>query len=399
MRIEEVRDRDAVTLRLTGRLDREWADQLSGTLADLLQDGARRLTLDLGGVTYASSAAATVLGRWREELTMLRGWLHLTSVVPAVREMLLVSGWDADDALPGARSGQLRLQQSAWFSRSSGWVSAVECQVTTLDAGAALTCTPCERTAVQATVDGFGLGVGAIGTVPAECRRRMGELLAVAGGAAYFPSDGARVPDFLVAAPGSAGPVVIDRGLWCTGSPARLIRFARHADAGAVPLSELATVCLDAARCDVAGVVLAAETKTLCGARLRRAPAERAVPLDAPNLREWLSFVPGVAGRVATALVAGVVARSPEPRLAALLRPLGEDLHAHFHAAIFAYAPLPQRTVELPALVQALFRQHELRDVLHLIRDDRGDSAVPESGFVRGMAWVAPIASISEPLP
>jgi anti-anti-sigma factor len=393
MRIEEVRDRDVVTLRLAGRLDREWADHLSATLADLLRDGARRVTLDLAGVTYASSAAAIVLGRWREELTMLRGRLHLTSVVPAVREMLLVSGWDGDDVLSGASSGQLRLQQSAWYSRSSGWVSAMECQITTLDAAAALACTLCERIAVQATVDGFILGVGAIGTDPAECRPRMGELLAVAGGAAYFPSDGARVPDYLVAAHGAAGTVVIERGLWCTGSPARLIRFAEHPEAGAVPLSELAALCLDAAHCDVAGVVLAAETRTLCGARLRRARAERAAGFD-PSEPELLTFVPGVTGRVATALVAGVVARSPEPRLAALLRSLGDDLQGHFHAAIFAYAPLPQRTVELPVLVQGLFRQHELRDVLHLIRDDRGDSAVPESGFVRGMAWVSPIASI-----
>jgi hypothetical protein len=122
---------------------------------------------------------------------------------------------------------------------------------------------------------GFGLGVGAIGGEYAECRERFGELLGVAGCLAYFPSDGARVPDYLV----GQGPVppraVLASGLTCEGEFSKLVRFSSRAEADAVPFSELVGVCLDAAGGKVAGLVIAGETAGLTGVRLRRSPAPR----------------------------------------------------------------------------------------------------------------------------
>jgi hypothetical protein len=66
----------------------------------------------------------------------------------------------------------------------------------------------------------------------------------------------------------------------------------------------------------------------------------------------------------------------------------------HFHAAVFAYHPLPQRTVELPSLLKGIFANHQLRDVLHLVWDDRGEAGVAESALLRGVAWVAPITEV-----
>ena len=86
------------------------------------------------------------------------------------------------------------------------------------------------------------------------------------------------------------------------------------------------------------------------------------------------------------------MARSPSH-----LRPLGitGKLFGHFHAAVFSYHPLPQRTVELAALTRGLFANHQLRDVLHLLWDDRGEAGVGESALVRGVGWVAPITQIA----
>jgi hypothetical protein len=91
-----------------------------------------------------------------------------------------------------------------------------------------------------------------------------------------------------------------------------------------------------------------------------------------------------------------VVARSPEGALAERLLPLEitERLYGHFHAAVFAYHPLPQRTVEMGALVRSIFAGHPLRDVLHLLWDDREDG-VGESALVRGVGWVAPITQVA----
>ena len=41
--------------------------------------------------------------------------------------------------------------------------------------------------------------------------------------------------------------------------------------------------------------------------------------------------------------------------------------------------------------MRGLFASHQLRDVLHLVWDDRGEAGVAESALVRGVGWVAPI--------
>ena len=100
---------------------------------------------------------------------------------------------------------------------------------------------------------------------------------------------------------------------------------------------------------------------------------------------------------VSTALITGVVARGAKGPLAGNLRPVGVvgQLSGHFHAAVFSYQPLPQRTVDLAHLVRGLFSNHQLLDVLHLLWDDRGGDGVGESALVRGVAWVAPISEVS----
>jgi len=51
--------------------------------------------------------------------------------------------------------------------------------------------------------------------------------------------------------------------------------------------------------------------------------------------------------------------------------------------------------VELDTFVKGLFRNHQLRDVLHLLWDDRGEAGVGESALLRGVGWVAPITELA----
>jgi hypothetical protein len=252
---------------------------------------------------------------------------------------------------------------------------------------------------VELPGDTFGLGLGSIGSGFEECRGRIGELIAVAGCVAYFPSEGARLADYLVADGQGAPKALLASGLTCQGAFSKLVRFNTQGEAEGVALSELVATCLDAAGGTSAGIVAAVETVGLTGARLRRSPAaagSSAVRFDMPAVREWISFAPEKTYAVTTTLIAGVAARAPEGPIAAFLRPLARsgNLFGHFHAAVFSYRPLPQRTVELGQLVRGLFRDHQLRDVLHLLWDDRGSSGVGESAFVRGVGWVAPISQV-----
>jgi anti-anti-sigma factor len=408
MKIDAARDGGAVVLRLGGRLDREWAEHLSNTLEDLLRDGVRSLSLDLSDVTYISSAATRVIGRWQQELAMLRGEVRLTSLSPAVRESLAVLGWEAPtDA--AARPGRTSLQLSSWQLRSD-FATNGQYQLSSASGEGSLRCRlhgqprelgtasfgPGTCEVVDLPANAFGLGLGAIGGGYDECSARVGELLAVAGCVAYFPSDGARMADYLVADGPSPPRALLASGLTCQGGFSRLVRFSPQPEASSVPFSELLAVCLEATGGRTAGLVIAAETAGLCGARLLRSPAEAPVPFDVPAVRDWLAFAPERTYAMTTALIAGVVARTPEGPLAAHLLPLEvtERLYGHFHAAVFSYHPLPQRTVELGALARGLFANHQLRDVLHLVWDDRGEAGVGESTLVRGVGWISPITQI-----
>ena len=412
MKIDAAREGGSALLQLEGRLDREGSERLSNTLEDLLHDGVRSLRIDFSGVSYASSAATKVLARWHQELAVLRGELSLTSLPPAVREGFAVAGWDSRfDATGGPEAAPIDFRRSSWHSRADLAASG-QYELSAGVSGGTLTCRlhgdPDRLTrapfgpgdcSIAPLPDGvFGLGLGAIGGAYEECRERLGELIAVAGCVAYFPSDGARMADYLVGAGRAAPHAVLASGLTCEGGFSQLVRFNTKPEAGAVPLSELATIALDAVGGRVAGLVIAGETAGLCGARLRRSPADGGAPVrfEVPGVREWLSFAPERTYSMTTTLIAGVIARAPEGPVAAHLRPLGGTgrLYGHFHAAVFSYHPLPQRTVELTALVRGLFANHQLRDVLHLVWDDRGEAAVGESALVRGVGWVAPITQV-----
>lgn len=411
MKIDEAREGRTARIRLEGRLDREWAEYLSDTLEQFLQEGVRSLHIDFSGVTYISSAATTVLARWHQDLAFLRGDMRLTSLPPPVLEAFAAVGWDPAEA-PGGSGGLAGgLRHSYWHSRTD-FATSGQYELSASAPDATLTCHlhgdptrlaeapfgPGECGAVPLPDGTFGIGLGALGDTYKACSDRFGELLAVSGCAAYFPSDGARMADYVVGDGGVAPRAVLACGLTCEGAFSHLLRFSKQAEAEAIPISELATVALEAAGGKTAGLVVAAETAGLAGVRLRRSPGQGTGPVrfEVPAVREWLSFAPERTHAMTTTIIAGVVARAPEGRLAAHLRPLGgvRPLHGHLHAMVFSYHPVPQRTVELRALVRGLFANHQLRDVLHLIWDDRGEAGVGESALLRGVAWIAPIAKV-----
>jgi anti-anti-sigma factor len=411
MRIDAARTGGSALLRLEGRLDREGAERLSDTLEDLLQEGVRSLRIDFSQVTYASSAVTRVLTRWHQELAILRGDVYLNALSPAVSQLFADAGWR--DGYPPTAENQAPVDRRSYWHARADFAASGQYELSAGAPSGTLACRavgdPVRLTQGRIGADdcsrvtfpgsGFGLGLGAIGSAYGECGERLGELIAVGGCAAYFPSDGARMADYLLGTAEKAPSALLASGLVCEGSYSQLLRFSTRPEAEAVPLSELASVALQAAGGRVAGLVVVGETAGLCGVKLRRSPAgeESPVRFEVPGVRDWLSFAPERTHAMTTTVIAGVVSSSVKGPLAALLRPHGptERLLGHFHAAVFSYHPLPQRTVGLDDLVRGLFLNQQLLDVLHLLWDDRSDGAVPESTLVRGVGWIAPITQFS----
>ena len=411
MRIEAARTGGSALLRLEGRLDREGAERLSDTLEDLLQEGVRSLRLDFSQVTYASSAVTRVLSHWQQELSVLRGDVQLAALSPAVSELFADAGWQG--VIPQSSDPRGAVDRRSYWHARADFAASGQYELSAGAAGGALGCRMLgdpgrmaegpigadHCTPVPLAASGFGLGVGALGAGYHQCAERLGELIAVGGCAAYFPSDGARMADYLLGTPGKPPAALLASGLICEGSYAQLVRFSTRPEAEAVPLSEVGSVALQAAGGRVAGLVLVCETAGLSGVKLRRSPAGEGsrFGFEVPGVRDWLSFSPERTHAMTTTVIAGVVAGNTKVPCAAHLRPHGptERLFAHFHAAVFSYHPLPQRTVELDDLVRGLFTNQQLLDVLHLLWDDRADAAVPESALVRGVGWISPITQFS----
>lgn len=404
-------DGGCAVVRLAGRLDGESAEQLSETLDRLLREGQRSVLLDMGEVTYLSSPGTQVLNRMQQEFASLRGELRVGAPSPPVldalslaelRGKLVVSAADAETIHRMRASTALRaidLTRDAWRSPISAPFRG-SYEVTRRDPDGALACTVYQQPAraVPFPETAFGLGVGALGAAADDCAVRFGELVAAAGAAVYLPTEGGQVPDFDLGLGGRPPMAVLASGLVCDGEFSQLARFSTQPDAEAVPLGELARVCLDGAGGDTVGIVMLAETAGLVGAWLRRSPGGDGAGLvfDVEGVREWLGTTPEPAHEGTTALVVGVASRAPDAVLAPALRPLGDapGLVAHFHAVAFTYRPVPQRTVALRVLVTKLFTQQRVRGLLHLLSDDRGGAGAGESHFRRGLCWAAPVTRV-----
>jgi anti-anti-sigma factor len=397
-------------LRVKGRLDSYWADPLAHRLDEVIRGGVHQITLNLSEVTYLSSAGIRVLVKFYKQLQGIQGSFVVSNPSEPVKTVLELAGLGtlllagaAPPPVPASAPEKVRR-----LERGNATFEVFEHAP-----GASLTCRAvgdpelllgcrfgeehCQTLSFPEAE--FAVGLGAFGNGFADCRERFGEFLAVAGAAAYLPTDGTNVPDYLVAAGTFVPTLEVLYCLACEGRFAHLIRFEAKKDAPSVTLTDLVEACLEIAGTEVAGMVMVAESAGLTGAALRRSPALRAsesAPFVHPQIREWLSFTAERAYSRSLALVAGVAASADRPALAPLVRPLdkGPWPAGHFHAAAFSYRPLRKGELDVKTTVATLFEAETLQGVLHLLGDSREIVGAGQSEFIRGACWVGPVAEI-----
>ena len=423
MKVTTTYDGPGAVVHIEGRLDAEWAGHLAGALDELLRAGVRSVVVDLSRVSYVSSAGARVVITSVREFTALRGELLVATPPRIVADALGSAGLEDRVVTPGdgtadgpvliadaleARARPTRDWRTPLTATSRGAYETVEaapgaglaCRVTgdpERVARGAMTDDDCEVVSFPDRV--FGIGIGALGEDYQECGPRLGELLAVGGVVAFQPTDGGRIPDYLTTLRDHVPRAMLACGIVCEGDFSHLVRFSAKRRDDSVPLSELASVCLDAVGSARAGIVMIAETAGLVGASRRVSPASKggAPGFDVASLRQWLAFTAEPAHNGATALIAGVIDRTGESPLLPHVRPLDAAgrLLGHFHAAAFSYQPVARRTVQLNRVVGSLFEKENLRAVLHLLPDYRAGAAQRESQFARGLAWAGRLDTIS----
>jgi anti-anti-sigma factor len=421
MNISTTDDDAGAIVRLSGRLDGEAALQMAETLERLLREGRRSVVVDMSGVSYLSSPGTLALREVHQDYASARGELHVASPSREAAEALTLAGLlprllvrpaTLADSQPGGADLPSDRTRDDWripaatAARGTYEVSTREpsaelyCRVHgRAQAGARTWVDSSDYQGFEFPEPSFGLGIGALGDTREQAAPRLGEIVAAAGAVAHLPTVGSQVPDFDIGLGGRAPRVQLVSGLVCGGGFSLLKRFSSPSETEPIPLSELARAALDGVSSQTAGIVMVAETTGLVGAWLRRSPGIVlfSMYLDVEGIREWLGTTPQPIHQGTTVLVVGVVSRRPDPVLAPHLRPIapGIDLLGHFHAVVFAYRPVPQRTVVLRSLVTRLFGQQRVRGVLHLFGDDRGAAGTGESGFRRGLCWTGPITRVA----
>jgi anti-anti-sigma factor len=412
-------DGAATLVNLAGRLDGEAALQVADTLERLLREGRRSVVLDMSGVTYLSSPGTQALQQAQQDYASARGELRVASPSPEAAQALALA-----DLLPkllirpgtseaSSQSGQLTEHTRDDWRSPTAQAPRGLFEVSSREPGAELSCHVHGRpdAGVRGWIDStdygtfefpeasFGVGIGALGEGVTEAGPRVGEIVAAGGAVAHLPTMGAQVPDFDMGLGGHAPKAILVSGLVFRGGFSLLQRFSSPSETEPIPLSELAAVTLDAVGKETAGIVMVAEAAGLVGAWLRRSPGTilSRMQLDVQGVRDWLGTTPQPTHQGTTVLVAGAVSRRPDDALAPRLRPVaaGSDLFGHFHAVVFTYRPVPQRTVVLRALVTRLFAQQRVRGLLHLLGDVRGAAGSGQSSFRRGLCWAGPVTRVT----
>jgi len=398
------RDENGYTvLALKGRLDGYWASHFSKSLEEALHGGARRIRADLSELSYISSLGIRVLVDYYKKLLAIQGSFGVTYASERVRTVLSMAG--LMDLLTAADAAEAGAEETVVLMNRPGAVY----EVLRGAAGASMTCHAVGHPELLGS-GGFraahcrpmvfpntrlAVGLGAFGNGFDDCQNRFGEFLATGGAAAYQPTDGGNVADYLLATEALVPEVQVLYGLVCEGRFAHVAQFSAKQETGSLGFAELIADCLSIAQTDRAAIVVVAESAGLLGVSLRKPPVQQSADggiFAHPEIRQWLSFTPERVHRRAQTVVVGIVG-PPEGPLQPFLRPMG-NLHAHFHAAAFSYRPLKHGRLDLNETVRTLFEGESLYSVLHLIRDDRGSSGAGDSEFVRGACWVSPISEI-----
>ena len=401
---------DVLEVNVRGRLDNYWTEHLRSNLEELIRGGAHVIRMNLSEISFLSSAGVGLLVAFHKQLKSIGGSFVVTSPSSRVKQVLELCKLtpillpEVSPLAPPVTTTEVRR-----FSSPVGSFEVLECAPK-----AALIC---QRIGDPALLNGcrfgrdhcrtvafpaatFGLGLGAFGDGFEDAQARFGEFLAVGGSAAYLPTDGTNVPDFMVSSGELVPEINVLYGLRCEGGFTHLVRFEAASVASPISLAELVRTALEVSGSQVIGMVMVTESAGLVGAALRRSPAiavgAHDAPFKYPDVRSWLSFSTERLYTRSLALVSGIAAGSECAALSPMLRPVGAEALplGHFHAAAFSYRPIKKGTLDLKATVTTLFETETLQGVLHLLADDREKSGAQQSEFVRGACWIGAASEI-----
>jgi len=393
---------DEQRIYLEGRLDANWAGHLDDYLNGMVREGAHRIIMNMSGVQYMSSAGIRTLVIQYRKIKQIGGLFLLEELSPGVAEVLEMVGMtvmftQAEFETPVKIKQELNSVEIAHY-RFEAEVLSEQPMTLLLTGDPDLTLnsgfTADESHKIKFKIKQYGLGIGAIGDGFEDCKSRYGEFLAFGEALVYKPSDGSKIPDYMV----KTGKLEPEINALCTlqaeGDFSGRITFEPLEINSSISLTDLVSGFTKATAIEQFVFLVIAESDGLVGASLNAPPVNGKPLFEFPDIRENIHFTTEPAYLKMLTVSLGFYSTDPSEQFRKFLRPEkpGSPAFIHTHTAVFPFQSLPKNEKSAGRLISHLFEGGQVMDVLHLINDSREIAGIGESTFKQGVAWIGKLS-------
>jgi anti-anti-sigma factor len=411
LQIERTNTESGVLISCSGRLDANHAGHLQDYIQKLVREGHYHIALDLTQVEYLSSAGIRTLVSQYKSLNAVNGMFYIAALSENVRMVLDMVGMEkmlcqkpmtkvvVDDETKTEGKAVIKdfrfeIMETVADAQTHVALYGKPGLVFQADYEAA------HARKIDAEDKRFAFGLGAIGDDFEACRDRFGEYMMLGGNVVYLPADGSHKPDYMQSSGKLIASVIELYGIGFTENYAKLIRFEPHTNEQSISLSDVVESISNLTGYEAFTLVMVAESGGLVGTSLNASPVDKKTIFTYPDIKDTVNFTTEPAHNKMLTISAGIVVANAKANAEqqAFVRPLyaGSKQAAHVHSVVFPYIPLKKTQVNLYEIIDYLFENSEIVDLLHLTNDNRDITGLGESRFVHGFCWVSPINSIHQ---
>jgi anti-anti-sigma factor len=387
---------------LEGRLDANWAGYLDDYINGLVREGAHRLVLNMSGVGYMSSAGIRTLVIQYKKIKQIGGLFLLEELSAGVSEVLEMVGMtrmftEGENEAPVVVKEESKFLEIGNYRFESENLSDEPMTMLLtghpeLSLNSGFTVADSQKFKFKSNQ--YGLGIGAFGSGFEDCRSRYGEFIAMGEVLVYKPSDGSKIPDYMLKTGRLEPEINALCSLQAEGNFSNRITFEPMVINSSVSLGDLVSGFAKSSGSAKFVFLIIAESDGLVGASLNAPPVNGKPLFEFPGIRENILFTTEPAYPKMLTVALGFYALDPDERIKAYLRPEkpGSSTSVHTHAAVFPFQSLPKNEKSAGKLVLHLFESSPVVDVLHLINDTREITGIGESMFKQGVAWIGKLS-------
>ncbi|MCF8361491.1 MAG: STAS domain-containing protein [Prolixibacteraceae bacterium] len=407
LQIEQSISTQETKLTCTGRLDANSAGHLNDYINNLVREGHYSIALNLEGIEYLSSAGIRTLVNQYKNLASVNGIFYIAEMSENVRQVLDMVGMEnmlgkKPEMQPPQQSGADKKNEHLFGDYNLKFIDSKNDNSTVvnlfgnpehiMNKGF----TPDKANTINADEKYFSLGLGAIGESFDECRKRFGEYIVAGKNAAYLPADGSQKPDFMQSSGKLVASLIGLYGISFTENYNWLIRFEPKSGNHSIKFSRLINHISEVTGKQDFALVMVAESGGIVGTSLNTSPLTNTDIFSYPGVKNTVNFTTEPAHNKMLTLSAGIITTNDTKNAGSFVRPLNDNdqQNGHVHSMVFPYTPLKKTDIDLYEIIDYLFDNSELIDLLHLTNDNREINGIGESRFVQGFCWITPIESI-----